>query len=457
MKINENNTFRKISAVLLSVWLLFSIPAPGMAAEYSCMDPVDLLIYSGKTDGVLARAYYSNYDFNTYISLNDLSSAMNGTQKQFSFTYAETSSEGEHYLIRTGEGFIPGSFPSSAEPREQVWLEFKRNRLFCDGADRKYYTYRGTDKDLYISLTDFQLMFDVTAEYLSQSSLYIHTDIPFSPDLKVLEASGYFNYINSIVLGDAATGKILYFRDKNKVTSIASTSKLMTYLLLREAADAGQISFSDTVTISEHAEHLSQSADGMIKMTAGMQVPFSELLDAMLLASSNEAALALAEHAYGSEAAFVEAMNLRARELGLNSAEFFNPHGLPVYACGTVPAKLQNRMNAEDLFRLASYVLNVYPEITGITSAQYAVMPTLEYSTANSNPLVFNMPGVNGLKTGSTNRAGYCLAASLPVEVNGEAHTVVLILLGSETGAERGQQAEILLRYAARYYSAAGF
>ena len=80
-------------------------------------------------------------------------------------------------------------------------------------------------------------------------------------------------------------------------------------------------------------------------------------------------------------------------------------------------------------------------------------MPSLnDYRTANSNPLLFNMSGVTGLKTGSTNKAGYCVAATLPVQKEGETHTLVLILLGAETADLRGQAAEILLRDALSHY-----
>ena len=81
----------------------------------------------------------------------------------------------------------------------------------------------------------------------------------------------------------------------------------------------------------------------------------------------------------------------------------------------------------------------------------------MKYASANSNPLVFNLPGTTGLKTGSTTRAGYCLAASLPVTVNRETHTIILVLLGAETASERGQMSEILLKFAKKYYEQNGF
>ena len=444
-----------LSFLALALIILFSgmFADSALAAEYNCMDPFYLSVYTGKADGTVVKAYSSNYDYNTYVSLSDTSLALNGTAKQFSFRCAKTPSEGEHFVINTGEEYISPAASVQEEHAEQVWLEFRRNRILFDGSDRKYYTYRDGNNDLYMSLTDIQLMFDVAVDYASDSFINIYPDRPFVPDISALNDIGYFNYLNGVVLGDANTGEILFSRDRNKITSIASTSKLMTYLLIREAADAGSISFDGTVIISGKAEKLSKSADGIISMEAGMEVPVPELIDAMLLASSNESALALAEYAYGSEEAFVEAMNRRAAELHLNSAEFYNPHGLPVYSRSSVQTKLQNRMNALDLFALSCYVINKYPDITQITSKQYVTMPTLEYTTANSNPLVFNMQEVSGLKTGSTNRAGYCLAASMPVSVNGEIHNFILILLGSETGSERGQQAEMLLRYVKEVYN----
>ena len=186
----------------------------------------------------------------------------------------------------------------------------------------------------------------------------------------------------------------------------------------------------------------------MVTLYADQTYPFQDLLGAMMLASSNECALALAEHLAGSEEAFVARMNERAGELGLKTAHFYNPNGLPVYLQQAVSTKVQNCMSAEDLFSLCALLIHEHPELLNLTRERYGSMPSLKYVTANSNALVFNLPGCNGLKTGSTNKAGSCLAASLPVSVNGETHTAVAIVLGSETAYGRNQAAEILLRAA---------
>ena len=231
----------------------------------------------------------------------------------------------------------------------------------------------------------------------------------------------------------------------------------MSYLLIAESVKSGQLQLTDLVPVTQEALDLSLSADGIIDMTGIAAVNVSELLDAMLLASSNESALALAQYLYGSEGAFVEAMNRRAKELGLASASFRTVNGLPYYTSSSTPAKLQNTMTAFDLFKLCRHLLCFHPEITQRTSQPFGNMPTLNYRTANSNPMVFNMPGVTGLKTGNTNRAGYCLISTLPVTVGGATHTVVLAVLGAETPTMRNQASHMLLKYAQNYYQAHGF
>ena len=150
-------------------------------------------------------------------------------------------------------------------------------------------------------------------------------------------------------------------------------------------------------------------------------------------------------------------MNERADELGMTSAVFYNPNGLPVYTKGTVTAKVQNMMSADDMFKLSSYILNNYPQITDITSLKYCTISSFNYTTANNNPLVYNISGVNGLKTGVTNRAGSCLVASVPITFENETHNIVLAIFGAENSAERGTAAEVLMRAAINYYSENGF
>ena len=399
------------------------------------------------------RAYNDSYEGNLYLSLTDLAAALGATEKRFRFERIVSSADGEYFSITTGQAPVLGSGAGGATgSAAPVMLNLARNRLLVDGGDRKYYTCNPQNGDLYMSVTDVQLMLDMTFEK-SGNTWTAKPNQHFIPDIKTLRDAGYFDNISSVYLADANSGEALFLWNGYSELPVASLTKLLSYYILKEGIAAGEIKASDSVRISDHAYAVSRTQDGIVPMEAGAYVPFSELMDAMLVASSNEAAIALAEHLCGSEAAFVERMNARARELGLYSALMYNCNGLPSYDGGNTPFKRQNRMSAADLFLLTQLILQQYPEITEITSTTLAHMPSLnDYWTANSNPLVYNMTGITGLKTGSTDRAGYCLVATMPVQKDGQTHNVVLVLLGAETAAVRGQAAEILLRYARALY-----
>ena len=399
------------------------------------------------------RAYNDSYEGNLYLSLTNLAAALGATEKRFRFERVVSSTDGEYFSITTGQAPVLGSGAGGATgSAAPVMLNLARNRLLVDGGDRKYYTCNPQNGDLYMSVTDVQLMLDMTFEK-SGNTWTAKPNQHFIPDIKTLRDAGYFDNISSVYLADANSGEALFLWNGYSELPVASLTKLLSYYILKEGIAAGEIKASDSVRISDHAYAVSRTQDGIVPMEAGAYVPFSELMDAMLVASSNEAAIALAEHLCGSEAAFVERMNARARELGLYSALMYNCNGLPSYDGGNTPFKRQNRMSAADLFLLTQLILQQYPEITEITSTTLAHMPSLnDYWTANSNPLVYNMTGITGLKTGSTDRAGYCLVATMPVQKDGQTHNVVLVLLGAETAAVRGQAAEILLRYARALY-----
>ena len=437
-----------LSLILCLASLSLLMPVYGAAAN---TEPYRVSVRVGSDDFHI-RAYDGSYEGNTYLSLTDLAVALAGTGKQFRFERVVSSTDGEYFSIVMGSApSLPSGGDAAGVYQGTASLNPYRNPLYVDGAVKKYYTWNPQNGDLYMSLADVQLMLDLTMSGDPHDGLILEPDRPFLPDPDELRKSGYFDCIDAVYLADAATGEIYYRQNSLNAVPVASLSKLLSYLVLREGMESGEISMEDTVQISANAQRLSQSGDGMVVLNAGEAKPFRELLEAMLVASSNESALALAEHLCGSEEAFVGRMNEKARELGFKTTVMYNCNGLPSFSGGSMPVKRQNRMSAEDLYRLCTLLLERYPDLTDITSVALAHMPSLnDYRTANSNPLLYNMPGVNGLKTGSTNKAGYCVAATLPVQdAAGESHTLVLILLGAETADVRGQVAEILLRYAA--------
>ena len=442
---------RLILALVLMAALLLSCGASAFADPTAFS--LQLLVGEKK---VTVRALQNDYPDNYYISLWDLSAALDGTPRSFRFAYQNTTADGEFFTVTTGVGAGVGSAAGRAteKPWTSSFVPF-RNRIFVNGQEHRYYTYR-EGRDLYMSLTDIQLMLDLPAE-LQEEGVRLYPDQHFCPDAEELDRLGYFDAFSAVLVADADTGCILFSRGAQAPMPIASISKLMTYLLLAEGAERGEISFYDSVTASEKAAALSRTVDSMVTLEAGKDYPFQDLLGAMLLASSNECALALAEHLAGSEEAFVARMNDRAAELGLETAHFYNPHGLPLYLNQALSTKVGNCMSAEDLFALCQLLLHDHPELNRITRERYGSMPSLNYVTANSNALVFNMEGCNGLKTGSTNKAGSCLAASMPVTVGGETHTAVVIVLGAEAAYARNQAAEILMRYARDTWQERGF
>ena len=446
---------KRLVALLLCALLLCGASAAALADGPR---PYLLTIRVGERQAEV-RAFSVSYAGNLYLNLGDTALALRGTEKQFSVEYRYTAGDGEHWWITTGqEAPDPDDSPRDATAVPYaVDVLLGRNRVFVDGGERRYYTFRPGGQELYMGLADLQLMLDLTISPDGAGSILIEPDRPFAPDLYALLEEDYFGAFNAVLLGDADTGEILFSYNRSWRYPIASLSKLMSFLLLEEALSAGEIGWQDRVTISAKAAAISWSADGVIGMSSGAEVSVEELMLAMMLASSNESALALAEHLCGSEEAFVERMNARASQLGLLSARFYTPHGLPSYSTSGLPGKRQNSMSAADLFRLCSLLLRNFPQMTEMTEKQFVRLEELSFTTANSNPLVFNMPGVDGMKTGSTNRAGYCLAASLPVESGGDTHHVVAIVLGAESAELRGQGTEILLRYAQRYYQEHGF
>lgn len=439
----------------LVLCLLMLLPLVPSAAAEDGPKVFSLAVRVGETVTPV-RAYECSYPGNVYLSLSDLSAALSGSAKHYSIqkTY---SGGAEVFAIWTGEeAKAPSAAGEISQSRPIAFdLLLKRSRIFLNNNDRRYYTFREGD-ELYMSVIDVQLMLNLPAVW-DGNVLVFYPEESFQPDFDALNAAGYFDEIGSVVIGDLDTGRYLTNIRGSRSLPIASLTKLMSYLLFAEAMEEGGISKEASVTVSENAAALSRSADGMVLLKPGKQVPLKELLDAMMLASSNESCLAIAEALFGSEEACVARMNERAAELMLRSANFYTCHGLPSYTEGTITAKRQNHMNAIDLFRLTRFLVHEHPEIYAITQQYYCSMPTLDYNSANSNPLVFNLPGVNGLKTGSTNRAGYCLVATLPVTCGSETHTICLVLLGAEDPSLRGQAAEILLRWAARHYAESGF
>ena len=280
---------------------------------------------------------------------------------------------------------------------------------------------------------------------------------------KIQEVYKHFDGLHSFIVGNPETGEI-YFGDKTtKKVPIASISKLMTYLLVMEAIDNGEISQSGNVVISKEAEETSYSY-GVIGLREGMKTPISDLIEAILIPSSNEAAVALACHVSGSEAEFVNLMNKRAKELGLKNTHFYTASGLPTNLEedeNMLPSQyleIENHSSAEDLFKLASFILKKYPEITKITSKKNITLDQFYFTSRNTNGLVQKDDRVDGLKTGYTSGAGRCLICTRTEEPDfndgPKNMRTMVVLMGASSVQERDEKIEELLNLGEGFFQA---
>ena len=440
------NKLVRISSLILSVLLVCSLlPVRAFASfEISgiCMAQAD----DGAERTVKTLDY--SYVHNTYLSLRDMAMVLNGTEKSFSLDITNNA-----VALTTGNDYTPlGNENVPWESGGNPDIALRRNEFTVNGQKALYYTMitklPSGEYDCFMMITDLAMLLDVNITDSGAESLQVRTQEPFLVSPSDLEQAGYFYGVNSVLVGDAATGESYYRYQSDTAYPIASTSKLMTCLLTMDAISAGQITLEDSVTVSNAAERLASSSDGVVPLKAGQQITVQELLLGLLLPSSNECALCLAELISGSEEAFVEKMNQKAKELGLSQAVFFNSHGLPSYTDSSIPSKRQNRMSAEDMFRLAAYLLKVYPQIKDITSLKEATLESMDFKVRNSNPLLYNQAGVTGLKTGTTNKAGACLITSLAVDDGTTEHDLIVVVFGSEDSMERGRISGLLAKYA---------
>ena len=292
---------------------------------------------------------------------------------------------------------------------------------------------------------------DLQAEF-SENGIRIDTLKPYRLSEASLKNPSFFQGVHAALLGEAQSGEVWLSHHAHVPFAIASITKLMTYLVLADALKEGRISRSDIVIIPTEVSLLSKGGDGVIAMETGQKANVEDLLKGMLLPSSNECSLALAIHAEGSEEAFVQKMNEKAEEIGLcDQPVFYNCHGLPGFTDDLAACKVQNQMSASDMFHLIRVLAETCPEVLELTSLKTAHLSSLHADVTNTNPLLFHVPGVIGMKTGTTDMAGHCLAALLKgKDRNGKDRLITMIELGADSDEIRVTFSEQLIRYGMR-------
>jgi len=241
----------------------------------------------------------------------------------------------------------------------------------------------------------------------------------------------------SAVLMEKTTGTVLCARDEHTPREPASVTKVMTILLTMEAIDSGALSYDDVVSASAHAASMGGS---QIWLREGEKFTVRELLKAVCVVSGNDAAVALGEHLAGSEDAFVERMNARAAELGMNDTHFVNATGLPAEGHVT---------SAYDVALMSRELIRNHPDVRQFTTIWTDSLRSGESMLVNTNKLIRFYDGATGLKTGSTDSAGYCLSATAE---RGGMELIAAVMQG-RTSDERFADARALLDYGFAAYT----
>lgn len=240
----------------------------------------------------------------------------------------------------------------------------------------------------------------------------------------------------SAILVDSDNFNILYEKNSHEQRSVASITKVMTVLLIMEDIEKGKISLTDTVTASAHAASMGGSD---IWLEEGEQMSLDDMLKATLVASANDAAVALAEYTEGSEEAFVKRMNNRAKELGMKDTVFKNCNGLDE----------DGHLSSAYDVALMSAELIKHTKVFDYTKIWLDFLRDGKTQIVNTNKLLKSYNGITGLKTGTTDDAGSCICAT----AKRDGLSLIAVVLGSESGTSRFRDASTLLDYGFNNYS----
>ena len=241
------------------------------------------------------------------------------------------------------------------------------------------------------------------------------------------------------LLMEKETGQVLFAKEEHQRLEPASVTKIMTLLLTMEAISRGELRYEDTVTVSKNAASMGGS---QVYLSEGEQITVEELLKAVCVSSGNDASVALAEQVSGVTELFVQQMNNRAKELGMVDTCFLNPTGLPAEGHVT---------SAYDIALMSRELILHHPDLRRFTTIWMDTIRGGEFGLSNTNKLIRFYEGATGLKTGSTDAAGYCISAT--AERSGM--ELIAVVLGGETSQQRFEDAKTLLNYGFSTYALA--
>lgn len=311
------------------------------------------------------------------------------------------------------------------------------------------------------SITIILVIFSTIILSIVQTKVYAYDDSLYvwSDDTKTVETSANIggesskvntlpttadqtgNFLNltcgAAVLIDQDTGTVLYEHNSHEKLRPASVTKVMTILLIMEAIDSGQLKYTDKISCSANASNMGGS---QIWLDESEELTVDEMLKAICVVSANDCVIAMAEHLAGAEEAFVQKMNERAKELGMNDTTFKNAHGLDTEGHLT---------SAYDIALMSRELLSKHPDITKYTTIWMDTLRDGKSQLVNTNKLIKTYNGATGLKTGSTSLALYNLSAS----ATRDGFNLIGVILKAENSKVRFAEAKQLLDYGFSTYT----
>lgn len=260
-------------------------------------------------------------------------------------------------------------------------------------------------------------------------------------------------YSLSSILIDQDTNRVLYAKNPDEKRPLASLSKMMTFLIAIEAIESNKVNPKEKVKITKKIASVRGSS---YHLKENEEVPFIELMKGLMIVSGNDAAIAIATHISKDVDDFVKLMNKKAKEIGMNNTNFVNPHGLPIYDLQNPKAQpKQNISTARDIATLGKYLFDKYEkQVVSITDMITYSNPDRGFERNNTNPLLRMIPDVDGIKTGYTGNAGYCLSFSMNVKKENDMrkYRIIGVSLGANHKNKRLSASVDMLRYGKENY-----
>ena len=259
-----------------------------------------------------------------------------------------------------------------------------------------------------------------------------------SPSVQLVEAAQVETESPSVILMEVTTGTVLAEKNAQEQRSPASITKIMTLLLIFEELEKGTLHLEDEVITSAHAKSMGGS---QVYLEEGEKQTVETMIKCIVVASGNDASVAMAEHIAGSEAGFVDKMNQKAKELGMKDTHFED-------CCGLTDSD-GHYTTAEDVARMSRELITKYPQILKYSSiwmeniTHVTAQGTKEFGLTNTNKLIRSLDGCVGLKTGSTSKARFCVSAV----AKRENLMLLAVVMGAPDSKIRNRDAASLLNY----------